>query len=52
MDKERYVVLGDDYVKFEGSFRDCVKWCQSIKWAHDAFKSLIILKIVADGKEV
>lgn len=50
--KDRYIVIGDGWVKFEGNFRACQKWCRDITWAHSAFKELIIVKVVADGKEV
>ena len=50
--KDRYIVIADGFVKHEGNFRSCQKWCSEIKWAHDAFKELIIVKVVANGKEV
>lgn len=50
--KDEYIVLADGFVKFRGNFRACQKWCNDIKWAHDAFKELIIVKVVADGKEI
>lgn len=50
--KDEYIVLADGWVKCRGTFRKCQKWCQEISWAHDAFKELIIVKVVADGKEV
>ena len=48
--KDQYIVIADGFVKFHGSFRACQKWCVDIKWAQDAFKELIIVKVVADGK--
>lgn len=50
--KDQYIVIADGWVKFQGNFRACQKWCRDIHWAHDAFKELIIVKVVADGKEV
>lgn len=50
--KDRYIVIADGFVKHEGNFRSCQKWCRDIAWAHDAFKELIIVKEVANGKEV
>lgn len=50
--KDEYIVIADGFIKFRGTFRACQKWCVGIKWAHDAFKELIITKVVADGKEV
>lgn len=50
--KDQYIVIADDLVKFQGNFRACQKWCRDIHWAHDAFKELIIVKVVADGKTV
>lgn len=50
--KDQYIVIADGWVKFQGTFRACTKWCQDISWAHDAFKELIIVKVVADGKTV
>lgn len=50
--KDEYIVLADGWVKHRGNFRSCQKWCQEISWAHDAFKELIIVKVVANGKEV
>ena len=47
-----YIVLADDFVKYRGTFRACKKWCDDIQWAHDAFKELIIVKVVADGKAI
>lgn len=47
---ETYIVLADGYEKHRGSFKSCQKWCESIRWAQDAFKELIIVKVVADGK--
>ena len=45
-----YIVLADGFVKRRGTFKECKKWCDDIQWAHDAFKELIIVKVVADGK--
>ena len=50
--KDEYIVIADGWIKFRGNFRACAKWCQDISWAHDAFKELIIAKVVADGKTV
>lgn len=50
--KDQYIVIADGWIKFRGNFRACAKWCQDIYWAHDAFKELIIVKVVADGKTV
>lgn len=50
--KDQYIVLADGWVKHRGNFRSCQKWCQNIKWAHDAFKELVIVKVVANGKEI
>lgn len=50
--KDQYIVIADGWVKFQGNFRACQKWCRNIHWAHDAFKELIIVKVVANGKEV
>lgn len=50
--KDEYIVLADGFLKIRGSFKTCQKWCREIHWAHDAFKELIIVKVVADGKEV
>lgn len=50
--KDDYIVLADGWVKHRGTFRSCQKWCQEISWAHDAFKELIIVKVVANGKEI
>lgn len=50
--KDEYIVLADGWLKHRGTFRSCQKWCQEISWVHDAFKELIIVKVVADGKEV
>ena len=50
MVKEEYIVLADGYEKHRGTFKSCQKWCLDIRWAHDAFKELIIVKVVADGK--
>lgn len=50
--KDRYIVIADGFVKHEGNFRSCQKWCTEIKWAHDAFRELIIVKVVANGKEI
>ena len=50
--KDEYIVVADGFIKFRGNFRSCQKWCNDIKWAHDAFKELIIVKVVANGKEI
>ena len=50
--KDEYIVIADGFVKFRGNFRSCQKWCNDIKWAHDAFKELIVVNVVADGKEI
>lgn len=50
--KDEYIVIADGFVKFRGTFKLCVKWCNDICWAHDAFRELIITKVVANGKEV
>ena len=50
--KDEYIVMADGFLKFRGNFKSCQKWCRDIYWAHDAFKELIIVKVVADGKEV
>ena len=50
--KDEYIVIADGFVKFRGSFKLCVNWCNDICWAHDVFKELIITKVVADGKKV
>lgn len=50
--KDRYLVLADGFVKCEGNFKTCQKWCREIYWAHDAFRDLVIVKVVANGKEV
>ena len=50
--KDDYIVIADGFIKCRGSFRTCQKWCNDIKWAHDAFKELIIVKVVANGKEI
>lgn len=50
--KNEYIVIADGFIKFRGTFRACAKWCTDIKWAHDAFKEIIITKVVADGKEI
>lgn len=50
--KDEYIVLADGFVKYHGTFRACQKWCREIHWAHDAFKELIIVKVVADGKTI
>ena len=47
-----YIVVADGFVKHRGSFRACQKWCSDLQWAHDAFKELIIVRVVANGKEV
>ena len=52
MVKEEYIVIADGFIKFRGAFKACQKWCRDIHWAHDAFKELIIVKVVANGKEV
>lgn len=50
---EKYIVIADGFVKHEGTFKSCVKWCEDIRWAHDAFKELIITKVVVpDAKKV
>ena len=50
--KDEYIVLADGFLKHRGNFKSCQKWCRDIQWAHDAFKELIIVKVVADGKTV
>lgn len=50
--KNEYIVIADGWVKFRGTFKACQKWCRDIHWAHDAFKELIVVKVVANGKEV
>lgn len=50
--KDRYIVLGDGFVQCEGTFKYCQKYCKEMEWFHDAFKELIIVKVVADGKEI
>lgn len=50
--KDEYIVIADGFIKFRGTFRACQKWCADIRWAHDAFKELIITKVVADGKAI
>lgn len=47
-----YLVIVDGFVKYRGSIRMCQKWCRDIAWAHDAFKELVIVKVVANGKEI
>ena len=48
--KDEYIVIADGFIKFRGNFKACQKWSVDIKWAHDAFKELIVVKVVADGK--
>lgn len=50
--KDRYIVIADGFIRFEGNFKQCVKWCHDCYWAHDAFKELVITKAVANGKEI
>lgn len=50
--KDCYIVVADGFVKHRGTFKSCQKWCRDISWAHDAFQELIIVKVVANGKEV
>lgn len=50
--KDEYIVLADGFLKHRGNFKSCQKWCREIQWAQDAFKELIIVKVVANGKEV
>ena len=50
--KDEYIVVADGFIKFRGNFRECQKWCTDFKWAHDAFKELIVAKVVANGKEI
>ena len=50
--KDEYIVLADGFLKHRGTFKSCQKWCRDISWAQDAFKELIIVKVVADGKTV
>lgn len=50
MVKEEYIVLADGYEKCRGTFKKCQKWCNDIHWAHDAFRELLIVRVVADGK--
>lgn len=48
--RDEYIVIADGFIKYRGTFKACQKWCVNLKWAHDAFKELIIVKVVADGK--
>ena len=50
--KDEYIVIADGFIKFRGTFRACQKWCTDIRWAHDAFKELIIVKVIVNGKEI
>lgn len=47
---KEYIVIADGFIKHRGTFKECKKWCDDIHWAHDAFKELVIVKVVADGK--
>lgn len=51
-DKPYAVVADGEYIKKTGTFKECVKWCHDIHWAHDAFKTLQIVKLVCDGKTI
>ena len=50
--KDEYIVVADGFIKYRGTFKACQKWCRDIHWAHDAFKELIVVKVVANGKEI
>jgi hypothetical protein len=47
-----YIVIADGWIKWRGSFKSCQSWCRNYSWVHDAFKELIIVKVVADGKAI
>jgi len=47
-----FIVIADGWIKYRGSFKSCQAWCRNHAWVHDAIKELIIVKVVANGKEI
>lgn len=47
---EEYMVVADGFIKIRGSFKRCKQWCDQYEWMHDAFKEILIVKVVANGK--
>lgn len=49
---KEYIVLCDGIVKLRGTFRECQKYCRDIYWAHDLYKEIMVVRLVANGKEI
>ena len=52
VDKYEYIVLADGFEKWRGTFKSCQAWCRNKSWLFEAYKELIIVKVVANGKEI
>lgn len=50
--KNEYIVIADGFIKRRGTFRECQKWCREMSWLYEVFKEILIVKVVANGKEV
>ena len=50
--KEKYMVVVDHRIVKEGTFKECVRYVRDLHWAVDAIQELLILKVVANGKEI
>lgn len=46
-----YVIINEKCV-YIGTFKACVAYCRKHEWTLDRAETIVIAKVVADGKEV
>lgn len=49
---EMYYVIINDKVHYCGTFKACVSYCRNNNWTLENADTIVITKVVADGKEV
>jgi len=47
-----YYVIINDKVCYCGTFKECVSYCRRNSWTLEDADTIVIIKVVADGKEV
>ena len=50
--KETYMVVVDRRIVSTGTFKECIRYIRDLHWAVDAIEELLIVKVVANGKEI
>lgn len=49
---EMYYVIINGSVRYSGTFKACVSYCRNNNWNLENADTIVITKVVADGKEV